>query len=257
MLKDNISNIMRLESINIEKAAQAITAGKLVVFPTETVYGLGADVFNSKAVAKIFEVKGRPFNDPLIVHVSEKNDVFKLAKSVTVDSVKLMDRFWPGPLTLVMRKSEIVPDAVTAGLNTVAIRMPDNIVALNFIKRAQTPIAAPSANIFGRPSPTCAQHVIDDFGEKIDFIPDGGSTDIGVESTVIDMTCKPPKILRPGGVSVDEIIKIIGEVDLDNGSNIIKSPGMLPQHYSPKAELIPVEIGNSQIKRIKKRGIKA
>lgn len=241
----------------IKIAAQAIRQGKLVAFPTETVYGLGADALNSQAVSKIFEAKGRPYNVPLIVHIGEKKELFNLAKEIPLETSKLIKKFWPGPLTLVLKKSNIVPDIVTAGLDTVAIRMPKNSIALNLIKFARTPIAAPSANLFGRPSPTCAQHVIDDLAGKVNVVLDGGKTEIGVESTVVDMTCKPFRILRPGGVTREKLREVLDEVIINsNKSKTIRSPGMLLRHYSPKAKLILVEKKNGQIEEMKRLALK-
>lgn len=238
---------------NLKIAAKAINDGKLVAFPTETVYGLGSDVFNSRAVSKIFEIKKRPLNDPLIVHIADKASVFDLSKEVSDKAVKLMKKFWPGPLTLVLKKSNIVSDIVTAGLDTVAIRMPENLIALSLIKLAKTPLAAPSANLFGRTSPTCAQHVVDDFSDKIDVIIDGGKCSVGVESTVLDMTEKIPVILRPGGITKEAIEKIIKFVKVNNENNyIIRSPGMMKKHYSPKAKLVLVEKKNGQIEEMKR-----
>ncbi len=237
----------------IKIAAKAIKQGKIVAFPTETVYGLGANIFNSQAVLKIFEVKKRPLKDPLIVHIGDKKDVFNLAKKIPEEAMMLINKFWPGPLTVVLEKSDIVLNIITAGLDTVAIRMPKNLIALNLIKFAKTPICAPSANIFGRPSPTCAKHVLDDLGKKVDIVIDGGRTNIGLESTVIDMTRKPFRILRPGGITTEEISKLLGKVKLHtNKSKIIRSPGMLRHHYSPEANLILVEKKNGQISKIKR-----
>ncbi|MBA3051929.1 threonylcarbamoyl-AMP synthase [bacterium] len=241
---------------NIKIAAQSIRKGKLVAFPTETVYGLGADALNAAAVSKIFKAKGRPLNDPLIVHIADKEDIFRLSKDVPGEAAELMKIFWPGPLTLVLKKSGIVPDIVSSGLDTVAVRMPSNPIAFNLIKYALTPVAAPSANLFGRPSPTCAQHVIDDLEGKIDILIDGGKTDIGVESTVIDMTHKPFRVLRPGGISVKELKDALGEIEINSvNDNIICSPGMLKHHYSPQARLLLFERSGEQIKEMRKMAL--
>jgi len=237
----------------IKIAAQTIKEGKLVAFPTETVYGLGTDALNPDAVSKIFKIKKRPYNDPLIVHISDKKDLYRLVREFPEEVKILVNKFWPGPLTLVMKKSNIVPDIVTAGLDTVAIRMPKNQIALSLIKFAETPISAPSANLFGKSSSTCAQHVIDDLNGKIDIILDGGKTDIGLESTIIDTVHRPFRILRSGGITIEEIERLIGRVKLDsNYSDIIYSPGMLKHHYSPKAKLILVERNKCQIEKMKK-----
>ncbi|MFH1957841.1 MAG: L-threonylcarbamoyladenylate synthase [bacterium] len=241
----------------IKDAAQIIKHGGLVAFPTETVYGLGADALNAQAVSKIFKAKGRPLKVPLIIHIADKNDIFTLAKDVPGQAVELIKIFWPGPLTLVLKKSDIVPGIISAGLNTVAIRMPKNSIALNLIKYAGTPIAAPSANLFGRPSPTCAAHVIDDLEGRIDMVLDGGVTEIGVESTVLDMTHTPFRVLRPGGISVKALKNVLGEVEINTGKNrIICSPGMLAHHYSPEAKLLLVEKSKEQIKEMKKLALK-
>ena len=234
-----------IDIVEIKKAARIINQGGLVAFPTETVYGLGADTFNPTAIAKIFEVKKRPLDNPLIVHIGDKEDLFKLAKDVPNIAQKLIDRFWPGPLTFVLKKHDVVPDIVTAGLDTVAIRMPANEIALSLIKYSNTPIAAPSANPFSRPSPTTVQHVLDDFGDRIDMVIDGGLTSVGLESTVLDVTQKPPSILRPGGVSIEELKEIDIEIKGEE-IKIRRSPGMYPRHYSPKAKVILVE-GNSEV----------
>ncbi len=235
----------------IKKAGEIIKKGGLVAFPTETVYGLGADAFNSMACARIFEVKGRPLEDPLIVHISEGEDLFRLAKDIPDLAAELTKEFWPGPLTIVLKKSNILPDIVTGGLDTVAIRLPANPIALALIRESQTPIAAPSANLFGRSSPVTAQHVMDDLGGRIDLIIDGGKTTVGVESTVLDLTQTPPVILRHGGISIERlkgIIKGVGIYALDKNL----SPGMYPRHYSSKASLVLVEgDGNAQVEKVK------
>ncbi|MBU4312613.1 MAG: threonylcarbamoyl-AMP synthase, partial [Candidatus Omnitrophica bacterium] len=225
--------------------------GGLVAFPTETVYGLGADAFNPKAVAKIFEAKKRPLEDPLIVHIAQKEDLYKLAEDISDMALRLADEFWPGPLTLVLKKSKNIPDIITAGLNTVAIRVPANKVALALIKFSETPIAAPSANLFGRPSPTTAQHVLDDLKEKIDIVIDGGRALIGVESTILDLTQNPPVVLRPGGVSMEKLRKVVKGVEIYKQDKVL-SPGMYPRHYSPKAKVIFVEgSGDARVAKVK------
>jgi L-threonylcarbamoyladenylate synthase len=235
-------NPKRIDLAKIKIAAEEIKKGNLVAFPTETVYGLGADALNEKAVAKIFQAKGRPFNDPLIAHITDTKELYRLSKQVPPVALKLAKAFWPGPLTLVLKKSELVSDIVTAGLDTVAVRMPEDNIALSLIRKAKTPIAAPSANLFGRTSPTTAQHVADDLDGKIEMIIDGGKTKVGVESTVLDITTKPVQLLRAGGVSVEKLKEVIGQVkiskELEKG---FRSPGMLNSHYSPQARLILVE----------------
>ncbi|WP_258083958.1 L-threonylcarbamoyladenylate synthase [Thermococcus thermotolerans] len=229
----------------IRIAARFILMGKLVAFPTETVYGLGADALNEEAVKRIFEAKGRPPDNPLIVHISDFDDLRKLARDIPREAKLLAERFWPGPLTMVLPKREEVPYATTGGLDTVAVRMPAHPIALALIK-ASTPIAAPSANISGKPSPTLAEHVIDDFYGRIDCIIDGGETKIGVESTVIDMSSERPTLLRPGGLPLEEIEQVIGEVEIHPAVrgklvDVARSPGMKYKHYSPNAQVIVVE----------------
>ena len=247
----------------IKRAAKIIKRGNLVAFPTETVYGLGANALNKKAVRKIFEIKKRPLDNPIIVHVADFKDLKKLAKKIPKEVEILAKKFWPGPLTFVLFKKKIVPDEVTAGTNTVAIRMPKNKIALELIKASKVPISAPSANLAGRPSPTTARHVFDDFGEKVDLILDGGKTKIGVESTVLDLTTKPPQILRPGGISFEKLKKILKDLKLHPcvlGKKFrekAKSPGMKYRHYAPKAELIlvggEIEEMVSKIKKLIKK----
>jgi L-threonylcarbamoyladenylate synthase len=233
----------------IRIAADVIKKGGTVAFPTETVYGLGADALNADAVRKVFEAKKRPPDNPIIVHVGIRDDVYRLAKEVPEEAEKLMAKFWPGPLTLVLKRSELVPDITVVGLDTIGIRMPRNEVALALLRTAKRPIAAPSANLAGKPSPTDAQHVIKDLAGRIDVILDAGPTRIGVESTVINMTTSPPEILRPGGTPYEELKKVLGKVRLhpiakaERKVHITKapSPGMKHRHYAPEAEMVVVE----------------
>ena len=262
----------------IEKAAKIIKKGGLVAFPTETVYGLGANALDKNAIRKIFKVKKRPIDNPLIVHICEPNDreakhedeakihrladikdLNKLVKEIPKTAEILIKRFWPGPLTLVFLKNKIVPQEVTGKTNTIAIRMPKNKIALDLIKKAGAPIAAPSANLAGRPSPTTAQHVFEDLGDKVDLILNGGKTKIGVESTVVDLTVKPPQVLRPGAISLEELKKVLKNVQLHPSllgkkftpfKGKAKSPGMKYRHYAPKALLILIK-GNLR-ERVKK-----
>ncbi len=239
----------------IKFAASIIRRGGLVGFPTETVYGLGADALNPDAVKKIFKIKKRPVDNPLIVHIARKKDLRKLVENIPPKAKILIKKFWPGPLTLVLNKSSIVPKEVTAGGETVAIRMPKNPVALALIRAAKTPIAAPSANLAGKPSPTKAEHVLADFDKKIGLIIDGGQTSIGLESTVLDLTENPPVILRPGGITKECLEKIIGKVEtlktFKGGK--AKSPGLKYRHYAPKARMILVAGNmNEIIKKIKR-----
>ncbi len=244
-----ITEYIKMEDSNmrqLDRTAKALKNGELVAFPTETVYGLGADALNPKAVLSIFKAKGRPNDNPLIVHIAQIEMLGILAKDIKPDAKKLAQAFWPGPLTMVFRKTPVVPYETTAGLDTVAIRMPDNIIALELIRRSGVPIAAPSANISGKPSPTLAEHVLEDLNGRIPFIIDGGACRVGLESTVLDMTAKIPVILRPGGVTPSMIEQVIGEVVLDrsiSGSEPEKrprSPGMKYTHYKPKGDVIVV-----------------
>jgi len=223
----------------IHQAAEIIRKGGLVAFPTETVYGLGADAFKPLAVARIFEVKKRPRFDPLIVHVASPEDLERLVVEIPSNAKKLMERFWPGPLTVVLLKKDEVPDIVTAGLPTVAVRMPNHPMALSLIEEANCPIAAPSANPFGYLSPTRAEHVRDQLGHQIDFILDGGPCEVGVESTIISFSEARPKLLRPGGVSLEEIESIIGKIESSSvhGQRVL-APGMLPKHYAPRTPIL-------------------
>jgi len=225
-------------------AAEVLRRGGLVAFPTETVYGLGADAFNADAVKQIFVAKGRPLDNPIIVHIASVTDLKALTDHVPEEAGLLIDQFWPGPLTLILKKSPDVPDDVTGGLDTVAVRMPQNKIALALIKALGHPIAAPSANISGRPSGTTAGHVLQDFAGKIDMILDGGPVTVGVESTVLDLSQKPPAILRPGAVTQEDLAPLLGRVVMGRGAEIRKrSPGTRYRHYSPRARVTLVEAG--------------
>ena len=228
----------------IAQAAAVIRRGGLAAFPTETVYGLGANALDEKAVARIFAAKRRPFEDPLIVHIGDAGELADLVRHLPKIAERLAERFWPGPLTLVLPKSPRVPDRVTAGLSTVAVRMPAHPVALALLRAAQTPIAAPSANRFGYTSPVTAEHVLRDLGSEVDIILDGGPTLIGVESTVLDLTRTPPVILRPGGLTREALSEVIGPVALREAQEPMSaaqvSPGLLESHYAPRARLILV-----------------
>lgn len=239
----------------IKEAAAIIRKGGLVTFPTETVYGLGADALNPLAVVRIFEVKNRPRFDPLIVHIADFSSVEKLCSPVDERARKLMEKFWPGPLTLVLPKTQVVPDIVTAGFPTVAIRMPAHPVALRLIEEAGTPIAAPSANPFGYLSPTTAEHVREQVGKKVDLILDGGKCPIGVESTVIELTGKEPLLLRPGGLPIEEIEKVIGKVKISTTSPKPRSPGQLTRHYSPRTPIRILKDRKFEVKTGKRVGL--
>lgn len=227
----------------IREAGEIIRQGGLVAFPTETVYGLGANALNGEAVAKIFKAKGRPADNPLIVHIASISQMKHLVQEITPLMERLMHQFWPGPLSIIVKSSEVVPKIVTAGLETVAIRMPNHPVALALIRSAGVPIAAPSANISGRPSGTLAEHVWRDFNGKIDWILDGGASQVGLESTVVDCTTRHPLVLRPGGVTYEELLRIEPNMRLEITSKQQqpRSPGMKYTHYTPEAQVILVE----------------
>jgi len=231
-------------NITIQQAADLIKKGTLVAFPTETVYGLGADAFNPIAVAKIFEVKERPSFDPLIVHISKLEDVELLFEDVDNRIFKLAEKFWPGPLTIVKQKKKTVPDLVTSGLSTVAVRMPANPIALELISKAGTPIAAPSANKFGMLSPTKAEHVKKQLPE-ISCVLDGGKTSIGLESTVIELNDDGFRLLRPGAITEIELEEVVPKSKLNSDKTKLKSPGLLKSHYSPRKPIYI--IGESDI----------
>jgi L-threonylcarbamoyladenylate synthase len=241
---------------NIEAAALIIREGGLVAFPTETVYGLGADALNPEAVARIYEAKGRPSDNPMIVHISRASEIGQLTPFITQDMIKLIDHFRPGPLTLVVKKKDIVPLRTTGGLDTVAIRMPDHPVALDLIRLAGVPIAAPSANLSGKPSPTKADHVKDDLMGKVDAILMGGDCRVGIESTVLDLTGETPMILRPGIVTADSIEAVLEKTVLLDPSLkglpeeelVAKSPGMKYKHYAPKAQMLVVEGSRDKVR---------
>jgi len=229
----------------IERAASIIRNGGLVAFPTETVYGLGANAMIESAIEKIFKAKGRPADNPLIVHVCNREMLGLIATGVSKTADRLIQEFWPGPLTLVFERKPEVARSVSAGLPTVAVRMPRNAIAFELIRTSRAPIAAPSANASGKPSPTSAAHVLDDLGGRIDMILDGGTTSIGIESTVLDMTTDPPMILRPGWVTREMLTEIIGTVDhLKAGEQLRRSPGTRHRHYSPRARVVLIERGS-------------
>ncbi len=229
----------------VSEAARVLDRGGLVAFPTETVYGLGADAFSDSAIRKLFDAKGRPADNPLIVHIADTTSLTSISASFPEIGLTLARTFWPGPLTLVVQRTDRVSDLVTAGLDSVAVRMPNHPVALSLIRKLGRGIVAPSANISGGPSPTTAHHVYDDLNGRIDFILDAGPTKIGVESTVLDITLTPPVILRKGGLSKEAIEAVVGQIDSDAGSEILKrSPGNRYKHYSPRASIRLVKEGN-------------
>lgn len=237
---------MSPDDINMEeikKAGEIIKDGGLVAFPTETVYGLGASALDKVAAEKIYAAKGRPSDNPLIAHISDGSMLDSLVREVPPVAEKLMELFWPGPMTLIFKKSEVIPDETTGGLDTVAIRMPDHPIALALIKEAGVSIAAPSANLSGKPSPTLGEHVIDDMKGRIDMIIDGGMVGMGLESTIIDVTVNPPMILRPGFITKEKLDEVIGHVEFDKAifskpeeGLKPKAPGMKYRHYAPTAD---------------------
>lgn len=233
-----------LTKADIPRAAEILKNGGLVAIPTETVYGLGASALNEAALKKIFEVKGRPADNPLIIHVSSSDELEKWCRNIPAAAYRLAEVFWPGPLTLLLEKKPVIPSLVTAGLSTVAVRCPRHPLTLELIKQSGVPIAAPSANISGKPSPTTAGHVMSDIGGKIEAVLDGGPCSVGLESTIVDMTVKPPSILRPGGITKEQLKEILGEVEIDGGlinpDERPKAPGMKYRHYAPQAEVIIV-----------------
>jgi len=238
----------------IRQAAKIIKSGNLVAFPTETVYGLGANALDSKSVKKIFIAKGRPSDNPLIIHISDIADLKMLVDYIPNTAHELINKFWPGPLTLVLKKSKRVPKITTGGINTVAVRMPKNKIAQALIRETGVPIAAPSANISGRPSPTTSEHVSNDLDGRISMIIDGGKTKIGIESTVIDLSRKTPMLLRPGGVTLEELQCIIGKIAIHptiqerKTKSVHRSPGMKYRHYSPNAKIILIEGTKDKVK---------
>lgn len=259
-----------LSATEIKEAALLLRQGEVVAFPTETVYGLGANALDPLAVAKIFEAKGRPNDNPLIVHCHGREQLPDLVREIPKEAKLLMDKFWPGPLTLILPKSELVPEEVTAGLNTVGIRIPNDPLALALIKEAGFPLAAPSANLSGKPSPTRAEHVWLDLQGKIPAILDGGETGWGLESTVLDCTVRPFRLLRPGGITLEQLREVTSiQVDQTIYSalqdQIPAAPGMKYQHYAPKAEVFLVlganspakirELGEEYLRQEKKVGV--
>ena len=236
----------------IKKQAEILKEGKTVIFPTETVYGLGANALDENAVSKIYEAKGRPSDNPLIVHIYDKKQVNELAEEINENAKIIMDRFWPGPITIILKKKDIVPMRTSGGLNTVAIRMPSNPIAKALLEEVELPIAAPSANISGRPSPTRGNHVYKEMNNRVDGIILGGDCTFGLESTVLDLTNDIPTILRPGSITKEDLESVIGKVNIDPAlekkeDNIkAKAPGMKYKHYSPNADVYIVsgEINN-------------
>ena len=253
------TRILSTTENDIAEAAGIIQQGGLVAFPTETVYGLGADALNAEAVAKVYEAKGRPSDNPMIVHIARASDIGQLTPMLSEDIVNIIDNFWPGPLTMVLKKKAGVPDRTTGGLDTVAVRMPDSEAALELIREADCPIAAPSANISGRPSPTRAGDVIADMNGRIDAVIQGDDCRVGIESTVLDMTGDTPVILRPGIITAEDIEAVLKkEVKYDeallkdkqgeDGDIRPKAPGMKYKHYAPKADMVVIEGQRDKVK---------
>lgn len=242
-----------LDNAALKEAGALIRQGGLVAFPTETVYGLGANGLDAAAVNRIYEAKDRPADNPLILHISRREELDRLVDGVSPTAERLIDRFWPGPLTIIFKKSPLVPDAVTAGLDTVAVRMPSNEVASRIIYYAKVPVAAPSANLSGKPSPTRVGHVLDDLLGRVDMIIDGGDVTVGVESTVAEVVGGDVTVLRPGGITLEDIKTVTDRVAVDpavqndSGIGTPKAPGMKYTHYSPAAEVIIID---GELKRV-------
>lgn len=236
----------------LKEAGRLLAAGALVAFPTETVYGLGGDGLQADAAARIYAAKGRPSDNPLILHIADVADMEKLAVDIPELAYRLAEKFWPGPLTMILKKGDVVPYTTTGGLNTVAIRMPSDEIAREIIRASGTYIAAPSANLSGRPSPTKAEHVIEDLSGRIEMIVDGGDSDIGLESSIIDLSGDVPMILRPGYITKEDFEQIVAQVEYDSAvlatkpqeSVVAKAPGMKYRHYAPKGQITIVE-GNT------------
>lgn len=249
------TKILKIASIyenpdELQQAADILAQGGLVAFPTETVYGLGADGLNEEAVQAIYKAKGRPSDNPLILHICDTEMLSLLAREVPEEAVRLGLEFWPGPLTIVLPKTDSVPDIVSGGLDTVAVRFPNHLIARELIRRSGKPIAAPSANLSGSPSPTTAQHCINDLMGRVEAIIDGGSCGVGLESTVISLAGKVPTVLRPGGITVEQLKKVLGTVQVDPAviqpveeGQKVASPGMKYKHYAPKARVVLVDGG--------------
>ncbi|HVO44482.1 MAG TPA: L-threonylcarbamoyladenylate synthase [Aggregatilineales bacterium] len=247
-------DLQHIDAAAIDKAAALLRSGELVAFPTETVYGLGADALNPTAVGRIFEVKGRPANDPIIVHIASADQLAEVAVDPPAVVVALAAKFWPGPLTVVLNRASKVAANVGGGRSTVGVRVPNHPIAQALIRAAGVPVAAPSANLFGHTSPTSAHHVLDDLNGKIPLILDGGPTPVGVESTVIDLSVDPPQLLRPGGVTLEAIETFLPNIVTvthyalpDDGA--LSGPGMLEKHYAPRAELRLIEGTDGAIRR--------
>lgn len=254
-MKTIISKVSKNELDNhvIEQAGEILKAGGLVAFPTETVYGLGADALNERAAEKIYAAKGRPSDNPLIVHITHMGALEKIVSEIPKEAYTIAEKYWPGPLTMIFHKTDAVPYGTTGGLDTVAVRMPSDEIARAVIDAGGGYIAAPSANTSGRPSPTTAQHVEEDMDGRIDMIVDGGPVEIGVESTILDLTVTPPMILRPGAITKEMLDDLLGGVAVDatlmnaDSKEAPKAPGMKYRHYAPKASLTIIEGEEEQV----------
>lgn len=258
-----------LNIVALKKAANILKNNGLVAFPTETVYGLGANALKEDAVKKIYIAKGRPSDNPLIVHIADKNDVYNLANNIPKNALALMDKFWPGALTIVLKKNDVVPLKTSGGLDTVAIRMPNNAIALALIKQCGFPLAAPSANTSTKPSPTLATHVFDDLNGKIDMILDGGACSFGIESTVVEVLDDKVTILRPGSITKEMLLQVVDNVVIDDAilcnNGVAKSPGMKYKHYAPCGDVFIINgefenvytYINNILKEDKQKGIKS
>jgi len=250
-MKTELVTEINEESLN--KAGQIIKEGGLVAFPTETVYGLGGDALNPKSSEKIYAAKGRPSDNPLIVHIADWEDLGSIVATIPENAEKLAKAFWPGPLTMIFNKSDKVPRETTGGLDTVAVRMPDNKIALELIRKSGGYIAAPSANKSGRPSTTEASHVMEDLNGAIDMVLDGGTSTIGLESTIVDLTGNVPMILRPGYISIKSLSRVVGDVEYDpaiieaDSNEAPKAPGMKYRHYAPKGDLQIIKGDESKV----------
>lgn len=256
-MKTEIIRVENAEDPGVERGASLIRSGKTVVFPTETVYGLGADALNAKAVENIYRAKGRPADNPLIVHIAEYRHLFPLVKNVSLKAKALIAAYWPGPLTIIFEKSALISDAISGGLDTVAVRIPSNPIAHRLIAAAGVPVAAPSANISGRPSGTHGAHVVEDLDGKVDAILYAADSDYGLESTVLDLSDpQKPMLLRPGVITVGDIERIIGSIGVNTGIDVRaeaeqpRSPGMKYTHYSPSGEVVVVK-GDAKTEKIK------
>lgn len=247
-METKIYKVSSADSPLIKEAADILRDGGIVAIPTETVYGLAGNALDGRVTEKIYKAKGRPSDNPLIVHISEYSQWDPLVKEIPEGARALAEAFWPGPLTVILPKSQLIPDGVSGGLDTVAVRMPSDEIARKIITEAGVPLAAPSANTSGKPSPTSAKHVIEDLFGRIDAVVDGGDCSVGVESTVISLAVSPPRLLRPGGITPEMLTEVLGEIEIDDAvynkladGKQAASPGMKYKHYSPKAEIVLIK----------------